>query len=233
MALTFHYLSGSPFSWRVWLALEHKTLQYDLRVLRADAGDLKSPEYLSVNPHGKAPAIDLDGFSLYESNAIVEFLEERFPTQGRPLWPRDPEQRAIGRRMVSEADTCLYPPVRRCVAELMLRKSGLPDYASIEMASASIASALALYSRTLEGPFLLGSEPTAADYALYPLSSMVLRLDRRHPAAGFASLISSPLKTWRSHVEALPFFDRTYPPHWKYEAGAPTQQLPGTNRAAQ
>lgn len=69
MSIKFHYLSGSPFSWKVWLALEHKALTYDIQVLKVDAGDLKRPEYLAISPHGKAPAIVVDGFALYESSA--------------------------------------------------------------------------------------------------------------------------------------------------------------------
>ena len=49
MSIKFHCLSGSPFSWKVWLALEHKALTYDIQVLKADAGDLKCPEYLAIS----------------------------------------------------------------------------------------------------------------------------------------------------------------------------------------
>ena len=66
LAITFYYLSGSPFSWKVWLSLERKQVPYDLRVLSADAGDLKERDFLAINPRGKVPAIVDDGFSLYE-----------------------------------------------------------------------------------------------------------------------------------------------------------------------
>ena len=38
MALTFYYASGSPFAWRVWLALEHKQLAYEHKVMSFSAG---------------------------------------------------------------------------------------------------------------------------------------------------------------------------------------------------
>jgi glutathione S-transferase len=41
MAVTLHYASGSPYAWRVWLALEHKGVPYELRTLSFDAGDLR------------------------------------------------------------------------------------------------------------------------------------------------------------------------------------------------
>ena len=106
MALTFYYASGSPFAWRVWLALEHKQLAYEHKVMSFSAGDLKKPEFLAINPRHKVPAIVDDGFALYESQAILEYLEERHPA--RPsLFPGDLRQRALVRRIVQEADQYL------------------------------------------------------------------------------------------------------------------------------
>lgn len=72
MAITFYYLSGSPFSWKVWLSFERKRMSYDLRVLSADAGDLNKPAFLAINPRGKVPAIVDNRFTLHESSAIVD-----------------------------------------------------------------------------------------------------------------------------------------------------------------
>lgn len=215
MAIIFHYLSGSPFSWKIWLALEHKRLSYTLHVLKADAGDMKRPEYLAISPHGKAPAIELDGFALYESSAIIEFLEDRFPDQGQPLWPRELKRRAVARRLTAEVDAYLYPPVRRCVEQLLLRREGSPDDAVVAQAREAIISSLALFDGSLIGPFLMGTQATAADFALYPISAMLIRLDLRHPERGFAALVPEHLMQWRSHVETLPFFRQTLPPHWR------------------
>ena len=70
MALVFHYGSGSPFAWRVWLALEHKGVAYEARRARFDRDDTRSPAFLAVNPRGKVPAIEHDGFALRESAVI-------------------------------------------------------------------------------------------------------------------------------------------------------------------
>src|SRR6185436_350541 len=66
MALTFYYGSGSPYAWRVWLALEHKGIAYELMTLSFSAGDLKKPEYLKVNPRHKVPAITDGELALYD-----------------------------------------------------------------------------------------------------------------------------------------------------------------------
>jgi glutathione S-transferase len=104
MPLDFYYLSGSPFAWKVWLALEHKQIPYTLHVLSVDAGDLKKPAYRAINPHCKVPAIVHEGFVLYGSSAIVEYLEEAFPDSGAPLWPAGLQLRAVGRRLAAEAE---------------------------------------------------------------------------------------------------------------------------------
>ena len=57
MALTFYYGSGSPYAWRVWLALEHKAIAYELKTISFSAGDLRKPEFLKINPRHKVPAI--------------------------------------------------------------------------------------------------------------------------------------------------------------------------------
>src|SRR5207247_8600290 len=93
--MRFYYGSGSPFSWRVQLVLEEKGLPYEPVLLSFEKGEHKSPEHLARSPHGKVPALEDDGVSLYESSAIVEYLEERYtPT---PLPPPDPAARAADR----------------------------------------------------------------------------------------------------------------------------------------
>jgi len=52
MAIRFYYLSASPFGWKVWLALERKRIDYEMVLLSADAGDLKPPGFLAINPRG-------------------------------------------------------------------------------------------------------------------------------------------------------------------------------------
>ncbi len=103
MALTLYYMSGSPYAWRVWLALEHKQIPCELKTMSYDAGDFKKPEFLALTPRRKVPVIVDDGFALYESAAIVEYLEDKQPTQPR-LFSADLRQRAIERRLVREAD---------------------------------------------------------------------------------------------------------------------------------
>ena len=55
MALTLYWGSGSPFSWRVLLAMEHKGLQYESQLLHFDKQEQQSPQMLKMNPRGRVP----------------------------------------------------------------------------------------------------------------------------------------------------------------------------------
>src|SRR5258706_5152889 len=109
MALTFYCGSGSPYAWKVWLVLEHKAIPYDFRLLSFDKEETQSPAFLAVNPRGKVPTIVDDGFALWESAVIAEYLEERHPQ--KPLLPGDARQRATVRRMATEAQDYLAKAV--------------------------------------------------------------------------------------------------------------------------
>jgi len=88
MALDFYHGHGSPYSWRVWLALELKAIPYELKVLSFQAGDTTKPEFVALNPRHQVPTIVDDGFALWESTVILEYLDERF-TSGAKLYPGD------------------------------------------------------------------------------------------------------------------------------------------------
>ena len=165
MALMFHYLSGSPFAWKVWLALEHKGATYDLRVVSRDAGDLATSAFRALNPHGKAPVIHHDGFVLFESSAIAEYLEEALP--GPSLWPADLKGRAVARRIMAESHTTLYPPIRRLVDALPMNGGAPPGEAVVSAACRDATHCASILAQSLHASFFGGGEPGAADYSVY------------------------------------------------------------------
>src|SRR5207247_10240 len=120
MSLVLYYGSGSPYAWRAQFALEHKALPYERKVLSFSAGDTRKPEFLALNPRHRVPVLVDGDFVLYESNAIVEYLDEAHPATGAPLFPGDVRTRARVRRLIMhvDADGMLSLGVKACKARI-------------------------------------------------------------------------------------------------------------------
>ena len=212
---TLYVGSGSPYAWRVWLALEHKGLPYELRVLSFSGGDLRTPAFAALNPHCKVPVLDDDGFVMYESAAIVDYIGDAYRDAGAPLFPDDVKARAIVRRKIREARR-----VRRAVDGTARRPRAVHpppqwDAEKIGKARERFLAELVFFEQDLAGEFLVG-ELGAADFTLYPLLALPLRMEARtKPDLDIAANIGPRLTAWMRRIEALPFFGATYPPHWQ------------------
>jgi len=73
MAITLYYGSGSPYAWRVHLALEHKALPYERKILSFSAGDTRKPEFVALNPRHRVPTITDGDFTLYGASLSVSW----------------------------------------------------------------------------------------------------------------------------------------------------------------
>ncbi len=210
--ITFYYGSGSPFSWRVWLALEHKGLSYERVTLSFAEKQNKTPDYLAINPRGKVPSIVDGDFKLFESDAIVEYLDEKYPD--KPLFPKDIEGRAFTRRIVREADN-LYQATRRIAGQLWTKPEAEWDKVEIEAGRADTIREYGVFGGYLRHDFFAGASPTAADFALYPFVATGARLEKKKADLGLTSARPEKLAAWAKRIESLPFFDKTFPPHWR------------------
>ena len=109
MTIEFYNGSGSPFAWYVWFALEHKGLDYNITTLSFSNKETRKPAFLKLNPHHRVPVIVDGDFILYESQPIVEYLDEEYPDNGfGPLFLGSPKDKAIIRRLVVETYTYLH-----------------------------------------------------------------------------------------------------------------------------
>ena len=201
MAVKFYYGSGSPYAWRVWLALEHKGIAYHRKTLSFDAGDLKTPEFGALNPRRKVPVLVDDDFALAESAAIVEYIEDRWPS-GPALFAREPRLRAIQRRMVREADQYLAPAGTRFVTE-----------PGSEEAARDLRQELALWEEAATGDYLSG-ELSAVDLTVYPFVALLLRIAGRRADFARGDVVGPRLAAWIDRMQALPIVQHTRPPHW-------------------
>ena len=101
---TLYDADRCPFCARVRIVLAEKGLSYE--TVEIDLTDRPAWLY-DLNPVGKVPVLDEDGWILPESAVIAEYLNERYPEP--PLWPDDPGERAAGRLLVFRFDDFSQP----------------------------------------------------------------------------------------------------------------------------
>ena len=212
MALDFYYGSGSSYAWKVWLVLEQKQIPYNLKLLSFDKEETRSPAFLALNPRGKVPTIAHDGFALWESNAILEYLEERFPE--RPLLPKDVKARATVRRLMCEADNYLAPALNALFDATLFCPEDKQEAGTIKAAQDGMVAELKNWDAMLTGDFLAGAL-SLADFTAFPHARLVQRVDQRQPKNGIGGRMPARLAAWIKRIEALPYYAKTTPPHWK------------------
>jgi glutathione S-transferase len=93
----------SSWSLRPWLCLRWAGLEFETRDVRLDQpgyGRQAVAEVLAVSPNGRLPCLHADGFAVWDSLAIAEWVAEACPHAA--LWPLNPQQRAEARSVTAE-----------------------------------------------------------------------------------------------------------------------------------
>jgi glutathione S-transferase len=219
MAIDVYWGSGSPYSWRVLLALEHKELPYESHLLSLDMQEHKSPHMLALNPRGRVPTLKDGDYVVFESLAVLYYLERKYPA--KPLFGDSPEEGAVIMRVCCEFQAYIEGHVMRVAnAVLMQREDSRSDLVTNSMLVAA-GEARTIEMRLSKGDWIVGDKPGAADYMIYPGIRLLMRALARPEARDLSSRfmpveVNYPaLGRWLTRVESLPGFDRTYPPHWR------------------
>ncbi len=71
------YTAATPNGWKISIALEEMGLPYEVRVIDFATQEQKADWYLKLNPNGRIPTLDDDGFIMFESGAILTYLAEK------------------------------------------------------------------------------------------------------------------------------------------------------------
>ena len=214
MALDFYHGQGSPYSWRVWLALEAKQVPYNLKVLSFADKDTTKPEFVAINPRHTVPTIVDDGHAVWESLAVLEYLDERF-SSGVKLYPGDARQRARVRRLIKELEGYFEHDGLEPILDELFTDKKTPDMERVAKGRDKLKEEAAYFAKEIRGKFVCGDAPCAADFVLYPMLGYVWRVNFRKPEAGLADILPAPLVEYKKRIEALPYFDKTFPPHWR------------------
>lgn len=105
--MKFYDFFRSSAAYRVRIALNIKGLTPERVVVSLPQGDMKSDWYSAVNPQQLVPAIEVDGVTVMQSMAILEYLEEVYPDP--PLLPADPLSRGRVRAMAQMIACEIHP----------------------------------------------------------------------------------------------------------------------------
>ena len=170
--LTLSHWWRSSSSHRVRIALGLKELEYESVSVRIARGQTAAG-YRDRSPTGFLPCLSVDGVEYFESVAIIELLEERFPQP--PLYPGDPHGRARVRALVETVNSGIQPLQNTSVMAAVVRATGDGE-AGLRWAREHVARGLGSLERTMEGnhregvtgPYAYGTTPTAADVFLVP-----------------------------------------------------------------
>ncbi|VVC90671.1 unnamed protein product [Leptidea sinapis] len=95
MVLKLYAVSDGPSSLSVRQALKVLDIPFDLTNVDYGAGEHMTPEYAMMNPQKEIPVLEDDGFYLGESNAILQYLCDKYRPQSELLYPQEPRARAI------------------------------------------------------------------------------------------------------------------------------------------
>lgn len=219
MAIQLYWGSGSPFAWRVMLTLEVKGLAYESKLLEFSKGEHKTPAYLQLNPRGKVPTLKDGDFVVYESLAIMAYLDRKYPEP--PIFGKTPEEAALIWQGVCECESYLVSAGDKVVRPMFFGK-GLDQVEQIQQAAQTIREELkSLDERLARSTWLVGGQISAADISLFPLVQLFLRAASKDAARRFnlgllpLSQTYPNIARWAERIEALPNYQRTYPPHWR------------------
>ena len=71
-----------------------------------------------------------------------------------------------------------------------------------------------MFAKAMRGDFLAGSL-SAADFALYSMVALLKRAQIKITDLDADGMLPPKIRAWKARIEALPFFEKTIPPHWK------------------
>jgi glutathione S-transferase len=219
MAIEVFWGSGSPFAWRVLLALEFKRLPYVGHLLQFSKQEHKSPHMLALNPRGRVPVLKDGEYVCFESLAILYYLERKYPQP--PILGRTPEEAGTIMRVICEYQAYIEPNVTKIARAIFFEKADLGADEITAAMHAVASEARTIEARLSKSDWIVGDSYSAVDMVIFPGIQLLKRALEKPQAAALSSRfmpleVNYPaLGRWLARVAAQPGYERTYPPHWR------------------
>jgi glutathione S-transferase len=196
-----HGVPGSPFGRAVMVALEEKGAPY--RLAPVAPGTARTAEHLACHPFGRVPYVEHGGFMLYETAAIVRYVDRVLPEP--PLTPANPQAAARMDQLMNINDWYLFQGVSNVIVfQRIIRPRLMGLNADEDAIAAAMPKARVVFgelSRLLgDSAFFVGESITLADVLLAP------QLDLFAAAAEWEPLTAnSPnIRQWLDRMNARP-----------------------------
>jgi glutathione S-transferase len=166
---------------KVLWALDELGLKYERIDAGGSFGRNKDADYLSLNPNGLIPTLEVDGAPLWESNAILRYL---FSAHGKaPIQPSDAIQRARADQWTEWYGSSYWPNTRVLLVQLVRTPEAQRDKNVIAAARAQVLDAARILEAHLEKhPFVAGDQFTWGDIPVGAAAHRFLNLSFDRPA---------------------------------------------------
>ncbi len=192
MALRLYVLQGCPFGHRAAIAIAEKGLPVTISSFERGK---RPPELEALSPRAKSPTLFDGDAKVFESLAVLEYLEDRYPQP--PLLPASPFARAEARMFITRVTEEMAPRVGAVVGEAT---NPAQDGKKLAAHVQSLLEHLVTWDRHFAmRTFAVGDAPSIADIALYPFFPVLKR------AAGVKIGGDLPhLRSWIERMQARP-----------------------------
>jgi glutathione S-transferase len=190
----------SPYAQKCKIALYEKGVPFEVKMPAAIGTGKVDADFLAANPRGEVPALIDDGFAIFDSTVILEYIEDRFPQPA--LLPRDAKARAKA-RMIEEAMDTHFEPINWGLGELRWFKRAEGEKARVIEARAA-GQARDFYTwleRQLDGDWFCGAFGWA-DLSVIPYVNGSTGL-------GVGPAATSKLGQWQVRMNARPSVAKT------------------------
>jgi glutathione S-transferase len=197
--LNLYVFPPSPRAFKVIALAAHLGIDYEKRIVDLTKGEQRRPEFTALNPNQRMPVLEEDGFVLWESNAILQYLADKKPASG--LLPTDTRGRADVTRwqcwdLANWDPACAIMIFERLVKKLL--HIGEPDLAEIAKGEERFHRAAGILDAHLKGrKYIAGDKLTVADFSIgAPLN---LTAPAQLPVSGYAEI-----RRWHADLLELP-----------------------------
>ena len=188
----------STNSRKVRIALLEKGLEFERINVDLTKREQKNPEYLQIHPFGQIPALDDEGFIVYDSTIINEYLEDEYPYPS--LLPKDSEGRARARMLEDFRDNHFNPFFVHLMHE-MRKPEGERDAGRIDTAKTEIGKAFDRTEKELKGREYLVGAFSLADAAFMSNIELLDRFGIAVDAVKFPNTVA-----WIARLKARPSY---------------------------